>query len=638
MKIFHSLLLVGATVVAALDTYSAKILVDTNTFECELIDSVHVAQLHRSVEHPDSFIELTTKRKSRLNDLDLLRNSEEGTQEFVEIIGGSVDAVLGQLAKRCPSGALRHNAVRSAKTFAETTVIKKIVDSGPPKNRIDIVFMGDGYQASEEALFFKDIQRLTDDLFTGDTFTQYLPLFNVWAVHVPSVESGIGVGSKPRNTAFQLYRRGTELRGVYPNKPQYAREVCKTVGEFACDFPSLVGNDAFYGGLRGEFVVVTSSVTSGSVVLRHEFGHSFGKVGEEYDGGKLYVGANTARSINEAPWKHWLTNPDVIREEKAVQRFQKHIWHDLQQGSYQIKFTSNGAFKRWKIVLSVSGADTNDALSITLNGEPLPWTTKGIKDRSFYSWRSSDAGFPAGDHVLNITAGGSFDSPIIKQLCSALIYEYAGEDEFKLDDNDHIGFYPTWDINKRLLYRPDNEKCLMRNMTSPQFCTPCQENLWLQFLTRISFIEDLVVTGKDVALKLIPLGQLRPNPIPNERYSVQWFNNGHEVKTFRDQFSIDVSTVSGATKQWTVKVNFTTPTIRVDSKGVTRAERSFNADYTTPTSTLTPTTTAATPTTTKATPSPTTATPVPTTVPPAPIMVTLTPTTIKAQYAYVELL
>ncbi|RHY66344.1 hypothetical protein DYB38_010788, partial [Aphanomyces astaci] len=142
MKIFRSLLLVGATA-AALDTYSAKILVDTNTFECELIDSVHVSQPHRSVEHPDSFIELTTKRKSHLNDLDLLRNSEEGAQEFVEIIGGSVDAVLGQLAKRCPSGALRHNTVRSLESIAETTVIKKIVDSGPPKNRIDIVFMGD---------------------------------------------------------------------------------------------------------------------------------------------------------------------------------------------------------------------------------------------------------------------------------------------------------------------------------------------------------------------------------------------------------------------------------------------------------------------------------------------------------------
>ncbi|RQM27799.1 hypothetical protein B5M09_013145, partial [Aphanomyces astaci] len=100
--------------------------------------------LHRSVEHPDSFIELTTKRQSHLNDLDLLRNSEESAQEFVEIIGGSVDAVLGQLAKRCPSGALRHNALRSLESIGETTVIKKIVDSGPPKNRIDIVFMGDG--------------------------------------------------------------------------------------------------------------------------------------------------------------------------------------------------------------------------------------------------------------------------------------------------------------------------------------------------------------------------------------------------------------------------------------------------------------------------------------------------------------
>ncbi|TYZ69023.1 hypothetical protein PybrP1_006507 [[Pythium] brassicae (nom. inval.)] len=34
--------------------------------------------------------------------------------------------------------------------------------------------------------------------------------------------------------------------------------------------------------------------------------------------------------------------------------------------------------------------------------------------------------------------------------------------------------------------------------------------MWLKFMARVEFIDDVVVAGKTVAVKLIPLGQLRP--------------------------------------------------------------------------------------------------------------------------------
>jgi hypothetical protein len=52
-------------------------------------------------------------------------------------------------------------------------------------------------------------------------------------------------------------------------------------GPDGCDFPSIVGNDDFYGGLGGEFVIGTKSHTTGTIVLRHEMGHNFVNVGEE---------------------------------------------------------------------------------------------------------------------------------------------------------------------------------------------------------------------------------------------------------------------------------------------------------------------------------------------------------------------
>jgi hypothetical protein len=72
---------------------------------------------------------------------------------------------------------------------------------------------------------------------------------NLWAVFVPSVDSGIGVGGRPKNTPFGLYRDGTELRGIYCSKPRAARAACRLTGAKACDFPSLIANDDYYGGL-----------------------------------------------------------------------------------------------------------------------------------------------------------------------------------------------------------------------------------------------------------------------------------------------------------------------------------------------------------------------------------------------------
>lgn len=49
-----------------------------------------------------------------------------------------------------------------------------------------------------------------------------------------------------------------------------ARSVCRSIGKDVCDFPSVIANDDFYGGLGGEFVIATRSETSGTMAVRHE--------------------------------------------------------------------------------------------------------------------------------------------------------------------------------------------------------------------------------------------------------------------------------------------------------------------------------------------------------------------------------
>ncbi|CAG7716672.1 unnamed protein product, partial [Allacma fusca] len=96
-----------------------------------------------------------------------------------------------------------------------------------------------------------------------------------------------------------------------------------------CDYPSIIANDDFYGGLGGEFVISTRSNRTGTVVLRHEMGHNFGKVGEEYDYAifRQYFGVNSAKTVESLGWTHWLSGK--AREERAVYRILAYPWADL---------------------------------------------------------------------------------------------------------------------------------------------------------------------------------------------------------------------------------------------------------------------------------------------------------------------
>lgn len=202
-------------------------------------------------------------------------------EDIVEAYGRSEDAVREYLRSACPKQRKVLPSSRNPKLLraAPTPEIRKIVDSGDQKNRIDVVFMGDGYTAEEKENCFEDIARLTRDMFEGVTFRSYLPVFNIWAVYVESEESGIGYDG-PKNTPFRLYREKGQLRVILPGNEEYAREVCAMTGASGCDYPSLIANDNFYGGVGGEFVISTRSERTGTFVLRHEMGHNFAAVGD----------------------------------------------------------------------------------------------------------------------------------------------------------------------------------------------------------------------------------------------------------------------------------------------------------------------------------------------------------------------
>eukprot|EP00659_Diplonema_papillatum_P012014 gene12014-18558_t len=473
----------------------------------------------------------------------------ESKARYVNFYGPDPDAVWDSVERLCVKEAVL-SAANKAYGRPENAEIKLLAGVGRPENRIDVVFMGDGYTVREEAEFFADMARLTRDMFEDVTFRAWLPVFNIWALYIPSAESGIGTHGTPRDTHYGLYRDGTQLRGVYAAYPNRAREACALAP--GCDFPSIIGNDPYYGGLGGEFVIGTESVTTGTVVLRHEMGHNFVNVGEEYDDGGVYRGVNSDNTRTDIKWSNWLTEPaETVPEQRAVKRLGQYPWVDLATGNQTFTFTSDGTFSRWFLRFTVSGCDTPGSLAVLLDGVLMPWTPNRplgstTLDRQFYVYQDMRNGFTPGTHTLSFAQLIPPESGRpIRQLCSLSLHEYGDESEFKWDDKEYVGAYPTWSQSNQKTYRPMNEYCLMRNMSSPHFCKACTEGMWWQFFNRISGI-DAIHTRRSgdsvhVAVDMIPLGQFRqpPDATLHDEYTIEWEHNGVVQQDLNNFFSWD---------------------------------------------------------------------------------------------------
>ncbi|MBI1860941.1 MAG: hypothetical protein HYR96_08490 [Deltaproteobacteria bacterium] len=487
-----------------------------------------------------------------------VEHSPVSSEQIVEVCAPKAAMVFDLLASRKVMDRFDDGDDEGAQDEVFT-----LIENGNVKNRINLVFMGDGYTANEKEKFLTDMKRLTAQIFESKTFASYLPIFNVFAVFRPSHESGIGKNDTPKDTAFKLYRQGDTLRAIFTGNATAAHDACSKAP--GCDYPILIGNDPHYGGLGGEFSISTSSPRSGMVVLRHELGHSVGEIGEEYDGGG-YFGANHSYSVSSLGWSHWTDGS--VAEEPSVARNVSWPWVNLSKGPYTAKMTSDGKWDSLFMTISLSGLQTSDDVVVKLDGEQLPIDSEQQADRKFYDFKI-EQGFSSGTHQLTfeekVHDGDNWVSNIT-------VHEFKKEYNF---DSNHIGAYPLFQGSRREGYRPTHNTCLMRNMMSDQFCPVCKENNWIKFFATVSMIDSIEshaeTTGQRVFVKTQPLGQFRHDGRGEGQYiAIRWYKDGELQSEFLDQTEIVVTEPSA---KWEVEVELTTPEVRKDLNGVLKARR-----------------------------------------------------------------
>jgi hypothetical protein len=198
---------------------------------------------------------------------------------------------------------------------------------GDPANKVDLLFLGEGYTAQESQKCEKDIRRLTEGVFAVSPFKERREDFNVWAICAPSPESGVSYPSigKYRRTLFDST---FDVFGTERYALSFNNRAIRDMASYAPnEFIGIVMNEKEYGngGIFGQYASVSIDYPTAVSVFVHEFGHHFAGLGDEY-----YFNANVAYAPLDHKVEPWEPNVTALLDPKKLK------WENLVQAGTPI--------------------------------------------------------------------------------------------------------------------------------------------------------------------------------------------------------------------------------------------------------------------------------------------------------------
>ncbi len=199
-----------------------------------------------------------------------------------------------------------------------------LVNNGSSANRVDIVYMGDGYTADQQATYATQVNQMNSAMFDAgyfswkvDPFPRYAKFFNVHRIEVVSAQSGADDPSTNTyvNTALgatYAYQGGSQ-RTLYINETEANKLLPHNTGKgFVADIRMVTVNASSYGGAAINYAVYSAGYFAATEIAMHEMGHSFGKLEDEYGGiASAFPGAepdrvNVTKDPTGAKWQRWM--------------------------------------------------------------------------------------------------------------------------------------------------------------------------------------------------------------------------------------------------------------------------------------------------------------------------------------------
>jgi len=187
--------------------------------------------------------------------------------------------------------------------------VKIISKTTSSDKAIDIAVVAEGYTAKEQKKFYRDAQRLAENLLTHEPFTKYKTRINIYAIAAHSEDSGISLS---KDFAWRNTSAGSHFYTFY--EPRYLT----TTNVFKVrDLAALVPYDAIYvlantstyggGGIYNHYALTAADNNLSTQVTVHEFGHSFAGLADEYFQDKQDA-LDAMYDIKKEPWEPNITS------------------------------------------------------------------------------------------------------------------------------------------------------------------------------------------------------------------------------------------------------------------------------------------------------------------------------------------
>lgn len=181
-----------------------------------------------------------------------------------------------------------------------------LLKSGSTEECIDIAIVAEGYTEQEMEIFMRDARTTCEEIFRYEPFASHKEKFNVVAVKIPSKQSDVSV---PQDGVWRQTALNSNFHTFY--SPRYL-----TTNSVHLIHDSLVGIDYEHliilantdtyggGGIYNSYTLTTAHNPYFKPVVVHEFGHSFGALGDEY----FYEHADHTENTYKLDYEPWEQN------------------------------------------------------------------------------------------------------------------------------------------------------------------------------------------------------------------------------------------------------------------------------------------------------------------------------------------
>lgn len=190
-------------------------------------------------------------------------------------------------AQALPDEGDKSAAMRSQTAGAgaqSQTVARTLHEAGAASEKLDLLFIAEGFTASEQEKFFAAAQAASEALFSVDPYRSRRSDINVRALFAASANAGIGTSAngQPADTALRVSGHALGMaRYALTLEDRRLRELAMSL---PYDNIVILTNSAEYSasGIYGAYTVVPAFHPRMSFLLVHELGHHLAGLADEY--------------------------------------------------------------------------------------------------------------------------------------------------------------------------------------------------------------------------------------------------------------------------------------------------------------------------------------------------------------------